>query len=329
MAADFVAKIVKDPKNPPATLMLTGYLGASSEDKHTRLYFDPHLSSYVEIPNEAILHKQDAKSDDGLGATHVWIARDAQLTYGSAGQERPKGTFLDGPIMQDHMAGAAGPGVAFPVTHPPICVPLTLNQFQCPPPHTIGPPCLPLTIAGPQCPPRTISPPCLPNTIRPPCLPLTIGGPQCPPRTIGPPCPPLTIILQQCPPPTLPIHCPTRPIVCNINTAPPICFQPTLSFICQTVAPQCFPRTVADPGCVVSGAFACPSVGFCGDPGGPVETPQLAAAAAPQAFQIATITPLGHVCATHTPGCGGGGHPMAQFMPTNVAYCTWYMCPQG
>jgi hypothetical protein len=27
--------------NSPATLMLTGYLGASSEDNHTRLYFDP------------------------------------------------------------------------------------------------------------------------------------------------------------------------------------------------------------------------------------------------------------------------------------------------
>jgi hypothetical protein len=105
--ADFVGKIVKDPKNPPSTVMLTGYLGASSEEDHTRLYFDPHLSAYVEIPDDAILHTQEVSAEGGLGATHVWIRRDAQLTYGPAGAERPKGTFLEGPIMQQHMAAAA------------------------------------------------------------------------------------------------------------------------------------------------------------------------------------------------------------------------------
>lgn len=159
--ADFVAKIVKDPKNPPATLMLTGFLGASSEDKHTRLYFDPHLSRYVEIPNDAILHRQDAASDNGLGAAHVWIQRDAQLTYGPATSQRPKGTFLEGPIMQDHLAAAAGAGAGFPVTQPLVCggvtapvvcftprCPITLRP--CDPPPTEWPGCRP-TLLGPQC----------------------------------------------------------------------------------------------------------------------------------------------------------------------------------
>lgn len=122
--AGFVAKIVKDPKNPPATLMLTGYLGASSEDKHTRLYFDPHLNNYVEIPDDAILHKQDAKSDDGLGAAHVWIVRDARLIYGPANLQRPKGTFLEGPIMRDHMAAtvaAVAPNMVLPASLVPPC----------------------------------------------------------------------------------------------------------------------------------------------------------------------------------------------------------------
>jgi hypothetical protein len=106
--ADFVDKIVKDPKNPPATVMLSGYVGASSEPDHKRLYFDPHLSSYADIPNTAILHQQDAKSDDGLQASHVWIKRNAQVIYGTAVEDRPKGTYLDGPITRDHMAGAGG-----------------------------------------------------------------------------------------------------------------------------------------------------------------------------------------------------------------------------
>jgi hypothetical protein len=63
--ADFVAKIVKDPKNPPKTIMLTGFLGASSEPGHTRLYFDPHLSNYVEVPDDAILHTQEAPGEGG------------------------------------------------------------------------------------------------------------------------------------------------------------------------------------------------------------------------------------------------------------------------
>lgn len=36
-----VAKIVKDPSNPPDTLLLQGYLGELSEDGNTRLYLDP------------------------------------------------------------------------------------------------------------------------------------------------------------------------------------------------------------------------------------------------------------------------------------------------
>jgi hypothetical protein len=116
-SADFVAKIVKDPKNPPTTLMLTGYVGASSEDGHTRLYFDPNLSTYVEIPYDAVLHTQPAEGDGGLGASHVWIKRDAQVIHGPAATQRATGTFLDGPIMQAHMAGAAA--AAGPAAFPP------------------------------------------------------------------------------------------------------------------------------------------------------------------------------------------------------------------
>lgn len=156
--ADFVAKIVKDPKNPPATLMLRGFLGASSEDKHTRLYFDPHLSSYAEIPNDAILHTQVAASEDGLGAAHVWIQRDAQLTYGPAAAQRPKGTFLEGPIMQDHLAAAAGAGAGFPVTQPPVCggltAPVACFTPRCP--LTLRP-CDPVPTASPlECAPNTV-----------------------------------------------------------------------------------------------------------------------------------------------------------------------------
>ena len=51
---EFVSKVVSDPKQPPNSLLLIGYLGASSEDNHIRLYFDAQLSDYIEIPQSAM-----------------------------------------------------------------------------------------------------------------------------------------------------------------------------------------------------------------------------------------------------------------------------------
>src|SRR4249920_1489103 len=52
----FVDDIVKDPKEPPQTLLLQGYPGAAADDGDTRLYLDPALSSYVDVPKDAVLH---------------------------------------------------------------------------------------------------------------------------------------------------------------------------------------------------------------------------------------------------------------------------------
>ena len=82
----FVDQVVKDPNNPPNALLLQGYLGASSEENHVRLYLDPQLSDYVEIPEDAILHTVDAPAEQSpLGGSYVWINADAQLTHGKAG----------------------------------------------------------------------------------------------------------------------------------------------------------------------------------------------------------------------------------------------------
>jgi hypothetical protein len=108
---NFIAKIVKDPKLVPDTLLLNGYLGDSSEDKHTRLYFDAQLSSYVEIPEEAILHTQDYPSGSSpLGGSYVWIKKDAVLIHSKKAPEKIRAKFLDGPIVKDYMRAAVGPG---------------------------------------------------------------------------------------------------------------------------------------------------------------------------------------------------------------------------
>ena len=77
---NFIRRIVTDPKNVPDVMLLTGYLGASSEEAHERLYLSPDLTNYVEIPNTAILHQAPLpKEQDAHGGVTLWVRKDAAL----------------------------------------------------------------------------------------------------------------------------------------------------------------------------------------------------------------------------------------------------------
>src|SRR5690349_8321150 len=103
-------RLVADPKNPPDLSMLQGWLGASSEEKHRRLYLDPELSQSLEIPEDAIVHTQDIPADvNPLGGTWVWVKADAAIKQGP-GIERAYARFLRGQIQQDFFAAGAGAG---------------------------------------------------------------------------------------------------------------------------------------------------------------------------------------------------------------------------
>jgi hypothetical protein len=184
---DFVSKIVEDPKSPPQTLLLSGYIGAASVPEHTRLYLDPELSDYVDIPNEAILHVAHRPPEQGpLRGSYIWIKRDAELLHAPATTARRRGTFLEG-RMQQAFAAAAAPG-PFPLTVPPaVCNPTqvgvacqhTLFPAACP--QTIAPPCP--THVGLACQHTAIFQVCHPTVLSPPCAILT-ATPGC--HTQGP-----------------------------------------------------------------------------------------------------------------------------------------------
>lgn len=124
---EFVKRLVPDPKNPPDTLLLSGFLGTSSEENHTRLYFDMELANYIEIPDDAILHSEPLPTGHGgLGGSYVWIRRDAEVIYGKVIAQRPKGRFFEGPIMQQAARAAfpqsnLGNTCIYPMTEQPSC----------------------------------------------------------------------------------------------------------------------------------------------------------------------------------------------------------------
>jgi hypothetical protein len=241
---NFIAKIVKDPKQVPDTLLLSGYLGTSSEDKYTRLYFDAQLSNFADIPNDACLHTQDYP-DDPLGRSYVWIKKDAILIHGRAGT---KAKFLEGPIVNEY-ANVAGVAQGTGTTNNSIfyCNE-TYQDFVC---GTTKRGLLCTIVQQP-----TLEQWCV-TQHRPYCTPVT---PRCPTYSDGPAVCPTKIcevqgIAQQQAQPmgfTFPLQ--------NCNTVPyPLCNPTFHSPYCHTlVGPRCI--TYNSPLCnyTISGAI-CPT----------------------------------------------------------------------
>jgi hypothetical protein len=104
--ASFVRDIVSDPKAVPDVMLLYGYLGASSEEGHERLYLSPDLTNYVEVPTAAILHQMAApKEQDPHGGVTLWVKKDAALVYKMAPAAEALAHYFAGAI-----AGGAAPG---------------------------------------------------------------------------------------------------------------------------------------------------------------------------------------------------------------------------
>jgi hypothetical protein len=93
---EFVAKVVPDPNSPGELLLVSGFLGKSSEEDHTRVYWDPSLNSYVDVRDTDIVHTEAlSKEASPLGGSYVWVKRDAEVYFGAGGQST-KGKFFQG-----------------------------------------------------------------------------------------------------------------------------------------------------------------------------------------------------------------------------------------
>jgi hypothetical protein len=294
---ELVAKLVKDAQAPPDVLLLSGFVGTSSEEGHTRLYFDPQLSDYVEIPNDAILHAQEvAKDQSPLGGTLLWIKKDAVLVHGKVGPNRPKAKFLEGRIQQEFLKGraaaAAQPqpiggnpltqlGAGCPTSSPLVC---TVQGETCP---TTDGAC---TVVGLNCPTQQVF--------------CTSIGPGCqvftpPPLTFNPPC----TVAPQCPPPKTHHFACTIAGECVITPHCPVlsafCPHTVLSTGCHvTVTPAC---QVITAHCPVLTAIGCP-VPTANCPLGGIEGVAQGGFAAQQAAVPLALT-LTTPCNIHTEAC--------------------------
>ena len=232
----FVSKIVKDPANPPKTILLTGYLAESSEPGHTRLYFDAQLNTYVDIPDDAILHEEEVSSTPP-GQSYVWIKQDAQVIHGEAAPQRTKSSFFEGPIAE---AAARAPrtlhfgcqmtadqGCRVPRTIDLTC-PVT-DQFRaC---HTLVGSCEVITAFCP-----------------PPHTPLRGCPVTSPFQVCLTPVVPCEVESARCPPPRT-----TPQAGCPVTSPFQVCFTPVVP--CEVESARCPPRTTPQAGCPVTSPF--------------------------------------------------------------------------
>jgi hypothetical protein len=303
--AEFVRAIVTDPRNVPDVMRLYGYPGASSEENHNRLYLNPDLSQYVEVPTNAILHRMAVPAEqDPNGAVLLWVRRDAALIQKAAPATQALAQYFAGAI--------AGAAVAqYPWPNPwrgyPWPDPWAIQQLT---PYVQTPAVGGAAVAGAAAMPAAAMallptgahhPPWCP----PPTLPCTYGPPQCPPTygisvcchsVAAPPCTHACLFAAAAAPGAAPAAvAPQLPI-----TLLPACTVGP--FVCHTRAAICI-RPEAAAGAAAAGAAAMPAAVA---PFVPFHTPACSLAFCHPSAAMAFCPPLSAFCqATPVGACGG------------------------
>lgn len=92
-------KLVRDPAEVPDLRALIGYLGRSSRPRHIRLYLTADLGEYVEIPEDAVVHKESiASGERPLAGSAVWVKRAAELIRVRSRSREAQADFLKGAL---------------------------------------------------------------------------------------------------------------------------------------------------------------------------------------------------------------------------------------
>jgi hypothetical protein len=205
-----VEALASDPNQPPArATKLFGFPGPAAAAGSTRLWLDADLSSYVDVPDDAILHSRTLENDQG---TTLWVDPSATLTYSRTQSHEVQADFLKGSIVQGNL-GAAMPapgGAPLRVDRP------TLSPQFCLQPVTSSPPC---QTWGPWwCPQQLQTPVVL-------CDPQSWSWRICPPTGVVPCEPSVAVLCGQ----TVDVRC--APSV-NVNCVPSVAGRCQSDAIC-------------------------------------------------------------------------------------------------
>jgi hypothetical protein len=80
---DFIANVIPDPAKVEPTLLLSGFVGRGGADGSVRIYPEPSLNKWLDVPEADIVHSMPIP-DSPLGGSHVWVKRSAEIRPGAA-----------------------------------------------------------------------------------------------------------------------------------------------------------------------------------------------------------------------------------------------------
>ena len=84
-----------------------GFLGKSARDGYWRLYLSPDLGDFVDIPEDAIIHREQLDRERStLGGTIIWIRREANIVHTRIESREAQAEFLQGGITAAYFRGA-------------------------------------------------------------------------------------------------------------------------------------------------------------------------------------------------------------------------------
>lgn len=98
----FIKSVRPDPKSTDELVLLQGYIGDSDLPGHLRVYSDPALSDFIDLPEQEICYSEPVKpEEDPLGGSRLWVKKTIVFTAGDPKlANRVKSTFLEGDIVQ-------------------------------------------------------------------------------------------------------------------------------------------------------------------------------------------------------------------------------------
>jgi hypothetical protein len=120
---DFIGNVHADPANPQATILLSGFIGRGAAEGTARIYPDPSLGTWYDVPEADILHTL-AIPGAPLGGSYVWIKSSAQIKPGSASAAGAGGApaAAGAPAGQAGAQAAGGAGLGGVLqTNPIVC----------------------------------------------------------------------------------------------------------------------------------------------------------------------------------------------------------------
>jgi hypothetical protein len=80
---DFLAKLVPDPAKVEPTLLLSGFVGRGAAKGSVRIFPEPTLGTWYDVPEADIVHSMPIP-DSPLGGSHIWVKLSAPIKPGTA-----------------------------------------------------------------------------------------------------------------------------------------------------------------------------------------------------------------------------------------------------